>query len=192
MTHARRIPLSQGERRLAAIMFTDMVDYTTMSEKNEALALTLLEEHRKLLRPVFARHGGREVKTIGEGFLVEFPSALEAVRCALEIQQLMQERNQSVPSESKILLRVGVHLGDVEHRDGDVYGDAVNIASRVQSLAEPGGVSITQQVYDHVRDSDEFRTVALGQNQLKNMRTPTQVYTVLPSAETTKPTKSES
>jgi len=76
--------LSQGGRRLAAIMFTDMVDYTTMTEKNEAVALTLLEEHRQLLRPVFARHGGREVKTVGDGFLVELPSALEAVRCALD------------------------------------------------------------------------------------------------------------
>src|SRR5690349_13601822 len=127
-------------------MFTDMVDYTAMSESNEALALALLEEHRRLLRPVFARHGGREVKTIGDGFLVEFPSALEAVRCALEIQQLMQKRNQSVPSDRKILLRVAVHLGDIEHRDGDVYGDAVNIASRIQAFADPGGICITQQV----------------------------------------------
>src|SRR2546427_327634 len=191
MIPAQRIQLSQGERRLAAIMFTDIVDYTIMSQKNETLALTLLEEHRQILRPAFARRGGREVKTIGDGFLVEFPSALEAVRCALEIQQLMKERNQSVPSESKILLRVGVHLGDVEHRNGDVYGDAVNTASRVQSLAEPGGVSITQQVFDHVRNNEEFRAVALGQNQLKNVQTPTEVYRVLPSAERTKLTKIE-
>ena len=175
--------MAQGERRLAAIMFTDMVDYTTMSEKNEALALTLLEDHRQLLRPVFVKHGGREVKTVGDGFLVEFSSALEAVRCALEIQQQMYKRNQSVPSERKILLRVAVHLGDVEHRDGDVYGDAVNIASRIQSLADPGGICITQQVFDHVRNSEEFRTEALGQNQLKNVRTPTEVYRVLPPME---------
>jgi TolB-like protein/Tfp pilus assembly protein PilF len=172
-------------------MFTDMADYTTMSEKNEPLALTLLEEHRQLLRPVFARHGGREVKTIGDGFLVEFPSVLEAVRCALEIQQLMYTRNQSVPSERKILLRVAVHLGDVEHREGDVYGDAVNIASRIQSLADPGGVCITQQVFDHVRNSEEFRTVALGQNQLKNVQLPTMVYKVLPPTEGTKLAKIE-
>ncbi len=183
--------LPKGERRLAAIMFTDMVEYATMSEKNEALALTLLEDHRQLLRPVFARHGGREVKTIGDGFLVEFPSALEAVRCALEIQQLMYRRNQSVPSERKILLRVAVHLGDVEHRDGDVYGDAVNIASRVQSLTDPGGICITRQVFDHVRNNEEFRAVALGQNQLKNVQTPTEVYRVLPPIETTKLTESD-
>ncbi len=183
--------MPEGERRLAAIMFTDMVDYTTMSEKNEALALTLLEEHRKLLRPVFARHGGREVKTIGDGFLVEFPSALEAVRCALEIQQLLGKRNESVPSERKIQLRVAVHLGDVEHRDGDVYGDAVNIASRIQSLADPGGICITQQVFDHVRNNEEFRTIPLGQNQLKNVQMPTVVYRVLPPTEGTKLTKSD-
>ena len=185
------IQLSQGERRLAAIMFTDMVDYTTMSERNEVLALTLLEEHRKLLRPVFARHGGREVKTIGDGFLVEFPSALEAVRCALEIQQIMSKRNQSVPSERKIQLRVAVHLGDVEHRDGDVYGDAVNIASRIQSLADPGGICITQQVFDHIKNNEEFHTMALGQSQLKNVHALTQVYRVMPQDETAKLTSSE-
>ena len=162
-------------------MFTDMVDYTTMSEKNEPLALALLEEHRQLLRPVFARHGGREVKTIGDGFLIEFPSALEAMRCALEIQQVMGTRNRSVPSERKILLRVAVHLGDVEHRDGDVYGDAVNIASRIHGLADPGGICITQQVFDHIRNSEEFRTEPLGHNQLKNVQGLTQVYRVLPS-----------
>ena len=170
-------------------MFTDMVDYTSMSEKNEELALTLLEDHRQLLRPVFARHGGREVKTVGDGFLVEFPSALEAVRCALEIQQLMYRRNQGVTSEKKISLRVAVHLGDVEHRDGDVYGDAVNIASRIQSLTDPGGICITQQVYDHVRKNEEFRMVALGQNRLKNVQNPTEVYRVLPLTERGEPTK---
>lgn len=184
-------PVSGPQRRLAAIMFTDMADYTAMSERNEALALTLLEEHRNLLRPVFVRHGGREVKTIGDGFLVEFPSALEAVRCALEIQQLMYKRNQAVPLERKILLRVAVHLGDVEHRDGDIYGDAVNIASRIQALADPGGICITQQVFDHVRNADEFRTVALAQNQLKNVQMPVQVYKVLSPTGDTKLTKAE-
>ncbi len=138
------------------------------------------------------KHGGHEVKTVGDGFLVEFPSALEAVRCALEIQQVMYKRNQSVPSERKILLRVAVHLGDVEHRDGDVYGDAVNIASRIQSLTDPGGICITQQVFDHVRNSEEFRTEALGQNQLKNVRTPTEVYRVLRPMEGASLTKIDS
>src|SRR5436305_13691096 len=172
-------------------MFTDMVDYTSMSEKNEELALTLLEDHRQLLRPVFARHGGREVKTVGDVFLVEFPSALEAVKCALEIQQLMYRRNQGVTSEKKILLRVAVHLGDVEQRDGDVYGDAVNIASRIQSLTDPGGICITQQVYDHVRKNEEFRMVAVGRDRMTNVPDPTEVYGVLPRPERHEPTKTD-
>ena len=159
-------------------MFTDMVDYTSLSEKDESLALDLLEEHRKLLRPIFARHGGREVKTVGDGFLVEFASALEAVRCGLEIQQLMHGRNEKVPVDRRILLRVAVNLGDVEHRDGDIYGDAVNIASRVEQLADPSGVWITQQVYDHVRNNREFLAVSQGQSQLKNVKTPFEIYRV--------------
>src|SRR3989442_11214457 len=128
---------------------------------------------------------------MGDGFLVESPSALEAVRCALEIQQLMEKRNESVSPERKILLRVAVHLGDVEHRDGDVYGDAVNIASRIQSLADPGGVCITQQVFDHIRNNEEFQTTPLGQNQLKNVQMPTVVYRVVPQTERAKLTKSD-
>ena len=174
-------PLSESKRRLAAIMFTDMVDYTSLSEKNEVLALSLLEEQRKLLRPVFGKHSGREIKTLGDGFLVEFSSALEAVRCGLDVQFLMNTRNQAVSAEQRIMLRVAIHLGDVEHRDGDVYGDAVNVASRIQSLAEPGGVCITQQVFDHVRNSDEFRVEALGEARLKNVRSPFEIYRVLPA-----------
>src|SRR5438477_10659662 len=98
---------------------------------------------------------------------------------------------QAVLSERNILLIVAVHLGDVEHRDRYVYGDAVNIASRIQSLADPGGVCITQQVFDHVKNSAEFQTVALGQNQLKNVQMPTMVYKVLPSTDGTKLTKSD-
>ncbi len=170
--------LTAVDRRLAAIMFTDMVDYTRLSGKDEALALALLDEQRKLLRQVFPRHGGLEVKTLGDGFLVEFSSALEAVRCALDIQRLLYTRNEKVPTEKRIMLRVAVHLGDVEHRDGDIYGDAVNVASRVQELSSPGGVCITQQVFDHIRNSREFQTVSLGQSHLKNVQTPVEIYNV--------------
>jgi adenylate cyclase len=162
-------------------MFTDMVDYTRLSEKDEPLALALLEEHRHLLRPAFAKHGGHEVKTLGDGFLVEFNSALEAVRCALEIQHMMNERNLKVPSERRIQVRVAVHLGDVEHREGDIYGDAVNIASRVQELAAPGGICVTQQVFENIRNNREFQTVPLGQSRLKNVQTPVEIYKVEPA-----------
>jgi len=188
--------MSQPERRLASIMFTDIVGYTSLSQANEALAISLLEEHRMLVRPIFARHGGREVKTLGDGFLVEFASVLEAVRCAIEIQESTRERNLRQPSERRIQLRVAVHLGDVEHRDGDVYGDAVNIASRVHELAEPGGICVTGQVFENIRNSREFRTIPLGQHSLKNVAIPVEAYKVLlpgekavPAATSLEPTR---
>jgi len=180
--------MSQPERRLASIMFTDIVGYTALSETNEALALSLLEEHNQLLRPIFAKHGGREVKTLGDGFLVEFPSALEAARCAVEIQEAFHARNLRLTGEKRIQLRVGVHLGDVEHRDGDVYGDAVNIAERVHELADPGGVCVTGQVFDSIRNSKEFRTLALGRHLLKNVNVPVEAYKLLLPSETLVPT----
>lgn len=171
--------MSQSERRLASIMFTDIAGYTALSEANEALALSLLEEHRQLVRPIFAKHGGREVKTLGDGFLVEFASALEAVRCAIEVQESMHAHNQQLSTERRIQLRVAVHLGDVEHRDGDVYGDAVNVASRIHELADPGGICVTGQVFENIRNHKEFRTVPLGRHSLKNMSLPIEAYKVL-------------
>jgi adenylate cyclase len=171
--------MSQPERRLASVMFTDIAGYTALSESNEALALSLLEEHRSLVRPVFARHDGREVKTLGDGFLVEFPSVLEAVRCAIDVQEAVHARNLRTASDRRIELRVAVHLGDVEHRDGDVYGDAVNIASRIHELVEPGGIVITGQVFENIRNSREFRTVPLGRHALKNVSVPIEAYKLL-------------
>jgi adenylate cyclase len=120
-------------------MFTDMVGFTALGQRNETLSLELLEEQRAMLRPIFQRHGGKEVKTLGDGFLVEFTNALEAVRCAYEIQRMGREANYSRPSERQVLLRVGVHLGDVVETGGDMSGDAVNVASRIESLAESEG-----------------------------------------------------
>ena len=168
-----------GERRLAAIMFTDMVGYTSLSQKNEALGLELLEEHRRLLRPLFPKHNGREIKTIGDSFLVEFASALEALRCAFDIQQLLNELDVNRPPEKRILLRVGIHLGDVVHGEKDVQGDAVNVASRIEPLASPGGITITEQVYHQIRNKFEFPFVSLGQQSLKNVHDPVEVYRVV-------------
>jgi adenylate cyclase len=173
--------LTDGSRRLAAIMFTDMAGYTTLSQKNEAYALQLLEEHRKLIRPFFSKHNGHEIKTIGDAFLVEFASALEAVRCAFDIHQLLNELNVNRPPEKRILLRIGVHLGDVVHSKNDVHGDAVNVASRIEPLASPGGISITEQVYHQVKNKFEFPFVSLGKQNLKNVQDPVEVYSaVLP------------
>jgi len=168
--------MSEGERRLSAIMFTDMADYTSLSQKNEALALQLLEEHRNIIRPIFSRHNGKEVKTIGDAFLVEFSSAVEAVRCSFDIQQALHELNLVRPTERKILLRVGVHLGDVIHSQNDVYGDAVNVASRVEALAPIGGVWITAQVNDHVKNKLPFPLTSHGRKELKNVGEAVEVF----------------
>jgi adenylate cyclase len=157
-------------------MFTDIVGYTSLSQKDEALAMELLEEHRRLARPHFARHGGKEIKTIGDAFLVEFDSALEAVRCASDIQQSLHEMNSARPLERRVTLRIGIHLGDVIHTQNDVYGDAVNVASRIEPLAPPGGICISEQVYDHVKNKADFQLVSLGKKELKNVGEAVEVF----------------
>jgi adenylate cyclase len=160
-------------------MFTDMVGYTALGQKNESLSLALVEEQRKVIRPILARHNGREVKTIGDAFLVEFPSALDAVRCAYEIQRATKEFNITLPSEKRIHLRVGVHLGDVVESQGDISGDAVNVASRIEPLAEDGGVCLSRQVYDHVHNKLDLQLSSIGMRPLKNVSEPLEVYKVV-------------
>src|SRR5213594_1136236 len=157
-------------------MFTDMVGYTALAQRNESLSLALVDQQRRLIRPILNRHNGREVKTIGDGFLVEFSSAMDAVRCAYDIQRTTREFNISAPAEQKLHLRIGVHLGDVVEAQGDISGDAVNIASRIEPLAEDGGVCLTRQVYDHVQNKFELPLTSLGPKSLKNLNSPMEVY----------------
>jgi adenylate cyclase len=157
-------------------MYTDMIGYTALGQRNESLSLALLEEQRRLIRPILLRHYGREVKTMGDAFLVEFSSALDAVRCAYDIQRAAHEFNISLPSEQKVHLRVGVHLGDVVESQGDISGDAVNVASRIEPLAEDGGVCISRQVYDHVQNKFELPLTNIGARALKNVGVPMEVY----------------
>jgi TolB-like protein len=160
-------------------MFTDIVGYTSLTQKDEALSMQLLEEHRMLVRPFFPKHNGREVKTIGDAFLVEFASALEAVRCAFDIQQSMHEMNNGRLPEKQVQLRIGVHVGDVIHSQDDVYGDAVNVANRIEPLATPGGICISGQVYENIRNKFEFPLVSIGKKELKNVGEPMEVYNVV-------------
>jgi adenylate cyclase len=166
-------------RRLAAVMFTDLAGYTALSHEDEPQALALLEEHRQIVRPALARFGGREVKTMGDGFLVEFGSVVNAVRCAEEIQTRVHERNQAMPGSSRIVLRIGIHLGDVVDSGGDLYGNAVNLAARIEPLAEPGGICVSRPVYDQVRNTLRLAMVSIGVRELKNIPDAIELYHVV-------------
>src|SRR3989449_417912 len=159
-------------------MFTDMVGYTALAQRNESLSLALVEEQRRLIRPILNKHNGREVKTIGDALLLEFSSALEAVRCSYDIQRAAREFNISSPIAHRLHLRIGVHLGDVVESRGDISGDGVNVASRIEPLAEDGGVCLSRQVYDHVQNKIDLQLVSLGSKTLKNVSVPLEVYKI--------------
>jgi len=167
------------ERSLAAIMFTDIVGYSAMAAQDEARSLRLLDEHRELLRPLFSAHEGREIKTLGDGFFVAFPDAPQAVKCALEIQQTLRERNQRVPAPERVQLRIGIHVDHVVLRDGDVYGNGVNIAARVEPLARPGGICVTEEVIQKLPGDFLAQHQSLGRLSLKNLGARVGIYRVL-------------
>ena len=167
------------QRKLAAIMFTDMVGYSSLAQRDDKLALELLEEHRRLLREIFPRFNGTEIKTIGDAFLIEFNSALEAAQCAIEIQRALAKRNHDVTADRRIELKIGIHIGDVVHRGGDVYGDGVNIASRIEPLAGAGGVCVSMDVERQIRNSLEARLEKLAPTELKNISVAMDVFRIV-------------
>ena len=180
------------QRKLAAIMFTDMVGYSALSQRDEKLAQELLEEHRRLLREIFPRFNGTEIKTIGDAFLVEFNSALEAAQCAIEIQRSLAKRNADAPAERQVRVRIGIHIGDVVHRGGDVYGDGVNIASRIEQLAAAGGICVSMDAERQIRNAVEMRFEKLAPTELKNISVPMDLFRiVLPWETRAPPSKSE-
>src|SRR6266487_3998262 len=167
------------QRKLAAIMFTDMVGYSALSQRDDKLALELLEEHRRLLREIFPRFNGTEIKTIGDAFLIEFHSALEAAQCAIEIQRTLAKRNHDVTAERRIELKIGIHIGDVVHRGDDVYGDGVNIASRIQAVAGTGGICVSTDVERQIHNALQARLKKLAPTELKNIHVPMDLYRIV-------------
>jgi adenylate cyclase len=159
-------------------MFTDIVGYSALAQQDEAAAIDALDRHNRALRAVFAKFHGREVKTIGDAFLIEFGSALDAVLCAVEMQKEVQKLSPVGDLGRSVQIRIGIHVGDVIEANGDVLGDAVNIASRIEPLATPGGICLSQQVYDQVQNKVHTTFVKLPRVGLKNIQIPMDIYRI--------------
>jgi TolB-like protein/class 3 adenylate cyclase/Flp pilus assembly protein TadD len=172
---------SQGkstQRRLAAIMFTDMVGYSALSQKNETLALELLEEHRKILRAIFPEYFGKEIDTAGDSFFVEFQSAVDAANCAIKIQTTLLNRNVTAEPEKQIMIRIGLHIGDVVQLGNNVHGDGVNIAARLEPLCTPEGICLSEDFARTVQNKLEYPVIKKGEVTLKNISSPMTIYCV--------------
>jgi adenylate cyclase len=177
------------ERKLAAILAADVAGYSRLMGSDEEGTLALLKAHRKeVIDPKIAEHRGRIVKTTGDGVLIEFPSVVDAVRCAVAVQQQMAERNSAEAQEKRIEFRVGINVGDIIIDGDDIYGDGVNIAARLEGLAEPGGVSISGRVYEDVRDKLDVAFDDIGEQSLKNIARPVRAYKVVLDRSGTKAT----
>src|SRR5215831_9362709 len=174
-------------RRLAAILAADVAGYSRLMGADEEGTLERLKAHRReLIDPKIAEHHGRIVKTTGDGMLVEFASVVDAVRCAVEVQERMVERNADVASDKRITFRVGVNLGDIIIDGDDIHGDGVNIAARLEAMAEPGTVCISATGWEHARGKVAFGADDLGEHQLKNIERPVRVFRIGASATVTR------
>ena len=174
------------ERRLAAILAGDVASYSRLMGADEEGTLLRLNTHRReFLEPKIGEHRGRIVKRTGDGVLIEFASAVDATRCAVEIQRGMIERNASVPQDERIELRIGIHVGDVIIEDGDIFGDGVNIAARLEGIAQPGGICISEDAYRQVRGKLDAKFQDAGEQQLKNISQPVRAYRLQPSSSAT-------
>jgi len=166
------------ERRLAAILAADVAGYSRLMGLDEAGTARTLREHRAVSDTLAAKHGGRIVKTTGDGVLIEFPSVVDAVECAVAVQAVMAKRNEGVAHDRRMLLRVGINLGDVLVEGDDILGDGVNVAARLEGIAEPGGICISSSAYDQVRGKVAVEFADLGEHRLKNIARPVHVYKI--------------
>ena len=166
-------------RRLTAILAADVVGYSRLMGADEEGTHERLKGHRReLVDPKITEHHGRIVKTTGDGILVEFPSVVDAVRCAVEVQREMPERNNTVPADRRIEFRIGINIGDIIIEDEDIFGDGVNVAARLEALAEPGGICVSRVVRDQVRDKLDFAFEDQGAQQVKNIARAVHIYRV--------------
>jgi len=173
------------ERRLAAILAADVAGYSRLMGTDEEGTLARLNAHRReFLEPTIAEHRGRIVKRTGDGILIEFGSAVDAARCAVEIQHGMMERNAPVPHDQRIELRIGIHIGDIIIEEGDIFGDGVNIAARLEGIAQPGGICISDDAYRQVRGKLDANFQDAGEKELRNIARPVRVYRLQPGGAT--------
>jgi adenylate cyclase len=166
------------ERRLAAIFAADVAGYSRLMEQDEVGTLRTLTAHREIMDGLIAEHGGRIANTAGDSVLAEFPSAVDAVQCAAAVQEALAQANQGTPPEQRLQFRIGVHVGDVMVRAGDLLGDGVNIAARLENLADPGGLCISEVAYGHVRKALTLTFTDLGPQMVKNIEEPIRVYAI--------------
>ena len=168
------------ERRLAAILAADVQGYSRLTELNEEASTVTLRMYRAVVEELISAHHGHIFSSAGDGVVAEFPSIVEAIRCAVEIQSEIAERNVSVLDNERMQFRIGVNSGDVIAEENNLYGSGVNVAVRLEQLAEPGGICISQTVYDQVRKIVEIPFEDIGEHQLKNIAEPVHVYRILP------------
>ena len=174
------------ERKLAAILHADVVGYSRLMAEDEARTVRTLTAYREVVDTLVGRYSGRVVDFRGDDFLAEFPTATDAVQAAIEIQRVIGARNTAVPERNRMQFRIGVHLGEVRVDDQRIYGDGVNIAARLEGLAEPGGICISESVYQQVRNKLSLEVRDLGEQSLKNIPEPIRSYLLLPGEDASK------
>lgn len=173
------MPPERGTRKLAAIMFTDIKSFSRKMSENEELAMQLLRVHDDTLKAIIEKYEGKIIKAIGDAFMVDFSSAVNAVKCAIESQEVFYAYNKGKEELEKLEVRMGIHLGDVITDGNDIFGDGVNIASRIEAVTEPNRICISQDVYSQIKNKMQVRTYHMGSIQLKNIAEPVEVYEIL-------------
>ena len=169
------------KRRLAAILAADIAGYSRLMGEDEPATVRDLKAHQAVVLPLVGRYGGRVIDTAGDGILAEFPSVINAAECAVEIQTIMAARNEAVPESRRMRFRIGINLGDVIHDEARIYGDGINVASRLEGIAEPGGICISRQVFDQVSRALKAEFQALGPRTFKNIARPVDVFAIAPA-----------